>query len=83
MEKAIQKILELISSNLLPSTQYSLSITSTSISLKVMAGEDIGNSLYLLQEKFITLLTHLKFEGYCKEKGITLVNNTILLYLTF
>lgn len=83
MEKAIQKILELISSNLLPSTQYSLIITSTSISLKVTVGEDNDNLLYLLQEKFITLLTHLKFEGYCKEKGITLVNNTILLYLTF
>lgn len=83
MEKAIQKISELISSNLLPSTQYSLSITTTSISLKVTVGEDMGNSLYLLQEKLITLLTHLKFEGYCKEKGITLVNNTILLYLTF
>lgn len=83
MEKAIQKILELISSNLSPSTQYSLNITSTSISLKVMAGENNDNSLYFLQEKLITLLTHLKFEGYCKEKGITLVNNTILLYLTF
>lgn len=83
MEKAIQKISELISSNLSPSTQYSLNITSTSISLKVTVGEDIGNSLYFLQEKLITLLTHLKFEGYCKKKGITLVNNTILLYLTF
>lgn len=83
MEKAIQKILELISSNLLPSTQYSLNITTTSISLKVTVGEDNDNSLYLLQEKLITLLTHLKFEGYCKKKGITLVNNTILLYLTF
>lgn len=83
MEKAIQKILELISGNLLPSTQYSLNITTTSISLKVTVGEDMGNSLYLLQEKLITLLTHLKFKGYCKEKGITLINNTISLYLTF
>lgn len=79
MEKTLEKLIELLVKHKKEFRSYTLKVHETCLSLRV---DDIGED----SELFLyigSLLTHLKFERYIKEKSLSKVGDSILVNLDF
>lgn len=79
MQKSIEKFLELLIKHKGDFSSYTLKVHNSCLSLRV-------DNVEFESELFIdmnSLLTHLKFEGYVKEKSLTTMGDSILVNLNF
>lgn len=79
MQKTIEKLLELLIKHKEEFSNYTLKVHRSCLSLRV---NEVEND----SELFIyigSLLTHLKFEKYIKEKSIATMGDSILVNLDF
>lgn len=79
MEKTLEKLLELLVKHKKEFRSYTLKVHESCLSLRVDDIEE-DSELYLY---IGSLLTHLKFERYIKEKSLSKMGDSILVNLDF
>lgn len=79
MEKTLEKLLELLVKHKKEFRSYTLKVHESCLSLRVDDIEE-DSELYLY---IGSLLTHLKFERYVREKSISKMGDSIFVYLNF
>lgn len=79
MQKSIEKLLELLTNHKEELSSYTLKVHRNCLSLRV---DDVERDSNLYQD-ISSLLTHLKFEGYIKEKSLSKIGTVFLVNLDF
>lgn len=79
MEKTLEKLLELLVKHKKEFRSYTLKVHESCLSLRVDDIEE-DSELYLY---IGSLLTHLKFERYVREKSLSRMGDSILVNLDF
>ena len=79
MQKSIEKLLELLTKHKEEFSSYTLKFNRNFLSLRV---DDVEKDSNLYQD-ISSLLTHLKFERYIKEKSLSMIGTIFLVNLDF
>jgi len=79
MQKSIEKLLELLTNHKEEFSSYTLKVHRNCLSLRV---DDVEKDSNLYQD-ISSLLTHLNFERYIKEKSLSKIGTIFLVNLDF